>query len=126
MNRGIMFEYLTLLTSMNLDGSISCFCIPDLLKKQGKACLLTWLQQILLDACMVKINNGKMFTEDGEVLEPVPHHFNCKGKFHFGKSGVVWEKIIPSKRLVHCSSTKKFLHKSMFCCSFETELKKNP
>lgn len=50
--------------------------LKDLLKKQGKACLLTWLQQILLDACMVKLNNGKMFTEDSEVLEPVPYHFN--------------------------------------------------
>ena len=50
----------------------------ELLKKQGKACLLTWLQQTLLDACCVKINGNKLFTPERISLEPVPFHFNCK------------------------------------------------
>jgi len=50
--------------------------LKELLKKQGKDCLLTWLQQTLLDACCVKVNGNELFKPDGESLEPVPYHFN--------------------------------------------------
>ena len=42
--------------------------------------MLTWLQQTLIDACYVKVNGIDLFKEDGESLEPVPFHFNCKLK----------------------------------------------
>ena len=59
-----------------------CFNIfSELLKTQGKECLITWLQQTLLDACCVKINGKDMFKSDGKSLEPVLYHFN--GKFFF-------------------------------------------
>ena len=50
--------------------------LKELLKKQGKASLLTWLQQTLLDACCVKINGIDLFKPTGGSLEPVPYHFN--------------------------------------------------
>jgi len=50
--------------------------LKELLKKQGKACLLTWLQQTLLDACCVKMNGNELFKSNGDSLEPVPYHFN--------------------------------------------------
>jgi hypothetical protein len=55
----------------------------ELLKTQGKECLITWLQQTLLDACCVKINGKDMFKSDGKSLEPVLYHFN--GKINFSK-----------------------------------------
>ena len=54
--------------------------LKELLKKQGRASLLTWLQQTLLDACCVKINGNDLFKPAGGSLEPVPFHFNCKYK----------------------------------------------
>lgn len=58
--------------------------LKDLLKKQGKAYLLSWLQQILLDTCHVKLKGGKEIydVEGGILLEPVPFHFNCKYIFY--------------------------------------------
>jgi len=50
--------------------------LKELLKKQGKASLLSWLQQTLLDACCVKINGNDLFKPTGGSLEPVPFHFN--------------------------------------------------
>ena len=50
--------------------------LKELLKKQGKASLLNWLQQTLLDACCVKINGNDLFKPAGGALEPVPFHFN--------------------------------------------------
>jgi timeless protein len=50
--------------------------LKELLKTQGKECLLTWLQQTLLDACCVKINGKNMIKQDGKSLEPVLYHFN--------------------------------------------------
>jgi timeless protein len=50
--------------------------LKEILIKQGKTCLLTWLQQTLIDACYVKVNGIDLFKEDGESLEPVPFHFN--------------------------------------------------
>jgi len=50
--------------------------LKQLLKTQGKECLLTWLQQTLLDACCVKINGRDMIKQDGKSLEPVLYHFN--------------------------------------------------
>ena len=61
-----------------------CFNIfSELLKTQGKECLITWLQQTLLDACCVKINGKDMFKSDGKSLEPVLYHFNGKFFFNF-------------------------------------------
>ena len=69
------------------DKNLPVYCISkyfliffsELLKTQGKECLITWLQQTLLDACCVKINGKDMFKSDGKSLEPVLYHFN--GKF---------------------------------------------
>ena len=61
------------------DHDFTIFFLPtELLKKQGKACLLTWLQQTLLDACCVKMNGNDLFKSNGDSLEPVPYHFNCE------------------------------------------------
>ena len=63
--------------------------LKELLKTQGKECLLTWLQQTLLDACCVKINGKNMLKQDGKSLEPVLYHFN-----HINQSipMVAWNK----------------------------------
>merc|ERR1719491_1883711 len=53
---------------INLQGKDQVETLKELLKTQGKECLITWLQQTLLDACCVKIN--------GKSLEPVLYHFN--------------------------------------------------
>jgi hypothetical protein len=50
----------------------------DLLINQGKSCLLSWLQQVLLDACYAKLSGSNIQTPDGELLEPVPHYYNSK------------------------------------------------
>ena len=67
-----------LLTRIDLTRIQLFSLFAELLKKQGKACLLTWLQQTLLDACCVKINGNDLFKPDRTSLEPVPFHFNCK------------------------------------------------
>ena len=52
--------------------------VADLLINQGKSCLLSWLQQVLLDACYAKLSGSNIQTPDGELLEPVPHYYNSK------------------------------------------------
>merc|ERR1711935_859730 len=61
---------------INLQGKDQIETLKELLKTQGKECLITWLQQTLLDACCVKINGKDMFKSDGKSLEPVLYHFN--------------------------------------------------
>jgi len=52
--------------------------LEGLLKNQGKGCLLSWIQQVLLDACFVKLNGPSVQTHGGDFLEPVSHYYNCK------------------------------------------------
>ena len=52
--------------------------IAELLKVQGKDTLITWLQQILLEACYVKLNGGQMVTSNDATVEPTAYYFNRK------------------------------------------------
>lgn len=57
--------------------------LKELLKKQGKGYLLHWLQGLLIDVCRVKLNsNNQPDQYEGEVLEPIPFHFNSKWTIH--------------------------------------------
>ena len=48
----------------------------EVLKGQGKDTLITWLQQILLEACYVKLNGGQMVTSNDATVEPTAYYFN--------------------------------------------------
>lgn len=52
------------------------FFFAELLKVQGKDTLITWLQQILLEACYVKLNGGQMVTSSDATVEPTAYYFN--------------------------------------------------
>ena len=48
----------------------------EVLKGQGKDTLIAWLQQILLEACYVKLNGGQMVTSNDATVEPTAYYFN--------------------------------------------------
>ena len=53
----------------------------EVLKGQGKDTLITWLQQILLEACYVKLNGGQMVTSNDATVEPTAYYFNRECAF---------------------------------------------
>ena len=63
------------------------------MKAQGKDSLITWLQQILLEACYVKLNGGQMVTSNEATVEPTAYYFNRKS--HFAKYFPVRVQVPP-------------------------------
>lgn len=61
----------------------------DLLINQGKETLLLWVRQVLLEACYAKLNSSSLYTPKGDILEPVPFHYNA---IHQSVPLVAWNK----------------------------------
>jgi len=54
--------------------------LKDCLKKQGRESLITWVQDVLVDVCRVKISPNGVFGDGDPTCrtpnEPIPFHFN--------------------------------------------------
>ena len=51
--------------------------LKDCLVRQGKESLIPWLQEVLLDACRVKMYPNTLIPEDSKLPhEPIPYYYN--------------------------------------------------
>lgn len=66
--------------------------LRDRLLKENKGNLLSWLQQVLIECCFVKLNlispqHESIFSDRNHsklaIMEPIPHHCICKAYKYF-------------------------------------------
>lgn len=70
-------------TNEHLDSDIKV--LKEYLYKENKGRYLIWLQNLMLEACYVKLvlNNSNEFERNDRIMEPTVYYFSCKFLHYF-------------------------------------------
>lgn len=65
-------------TTQHLDSDVRV--LKEYLYRENKGRYLIWLQNVVLEACYVKLvlNNPSDFQRDDQIMEPIVYYYSCK------------------------------------------------